>query len=501
MQSIHRWLGVATLLSLCSAASAGTPAPGYTDTQVASGLLQPTATAFLPDGRLLITEKGGALKLKGSGAPTTLVTIPVCTSAEMGLLGIAVHPSFMTNGYIYLYRTESAGGCSSASGRSNEVVRVTMGPGDTVSLASLTVLLTGMRTDNGNHDGGVLRIGPDGKLYVGVGDTGHGDNQGCPGSSTNPYSQDLNALEGKILRLNLDGTIPNDNPYFGQAGKRGEIFAAGFRNPWRLNFDPVTSNLWLGDVGDLAFEEIDIVTAGGNYGWPRCEGSNHPTGCALPGDIDPIFEYSHNGTCPGESNDSLGTAITGGSFAGAAFSTQVNDYVFGDYTGNAVYLLVPNGPRTGVVGSATPIATNAGNPVDVVTGPDGAIYYVAIGAGEIRRLAYGPPAADQTVTGKRMKLRAGADPGKKRLNVLSADPTINVGQGNGSADDPVVHNGTVRVLTTDGCSGPCDTTYPLVAAPPDETWRYIGDAGQTADTSSDRRAARFVPSSSVREGA
>jgi len=156
MQSLHRWLGSVALLAWSTAAWAGMPAPGYEDTQVASGLSQPTAIAFLPDGRLLITEKAGALKLKGAGAPTTLATIPVCSNSEMGLLGIAVDPSFTSNGYIYLYRTESAGGCSSASGRSNEVIRVTMDPGDTVNLASLTVLLTGMRTDNGNHDGGVL---------------------------------------------------------------------------------------------------------------------------------------------------------------------------------------------------------------------------------------------------------------------------------------------------------------------------------------------------------
>src|SRR6185369_17556674 len=113
---------------------------------------------------------------------------------------------------------------------------------------SLTVLVTGIRTDNGNHDGGVVRIGPDGKLYVGVGDSGNGDNQGGPGSSTNPYAQDLSSLNGKILRVNLDGTIPSDNPFFNQVGKRGEIFAYGFRNPFRFAFDPTTGSLWLADV-------------------------------------------------------------------------------------------------------------------------------------------------------------------------------------------------------------------------------------------------------------
>src|SRR5262249_33355723 len=160
--------------------------------------------------------------------------------------------------------------------------------------------------DNGNHNGGVLRIGPvDSKLYVGVGDTGLGDNQGGPGSSTNPYAQDLNELEGKVLRLNLDGTPPTDNPFFGQVGKRGEIFAYRFRNPFRMSFDDTTGSLWVGDVGDLTVEEIDIATSGGNYAWPHCEGTL-PSGCEQPGDIDPIFTYLHSG------GTSLGTCLIGG---------------------------------------------------------------------------------------------------------------------------------------------------------------------------------------------
>jgi glucose/arabinose dehydrogenase len=166
-----------------------------------------------------VTEKGGALKLVTSGVASTLVTIPVCSTSEMGLLGIAVDPSFASNGFIYLYRTNPVNGCGSATGRFNEVVRVTMAA-DAIDIGSLSVLLTGMRTDNGNHDGGGMRIGPDGKLYVGVGDTGKGDNVGGPGTSTNPYSQDLGALEGKMLRLNLDGSVPADNPLVGQPGVR-----------------------------------------------------------------------------------------------------------------------------------------------------------------------------------------------------------------------------------------------------------------------------------------
>jgi glucose/arabinose dehydrogenase len=374
------------LLTLAGTARAGAPNSGVDDTLVVGGLSTPTAIAFLPDGRPLVAQKSGALRLVESGVATTLVTIPVCSGSEMGLLGIAIDPAFASNGFIYLYRTNPVNGCGSSTGRFNEVVRVTM-VSDAIDIGSLVTLLSGIRTDNGNHDGGVLRIGPDEKLYVGVGDTGLGDNVGSPGTATNPYAQDQNALEGKILRLNLDGTIPGDNPFVGQVGKRAEIFAYGFRNPFRMGFDPLSGSLWVGDVGDLTVEEIDIVTAGGNYSWPYCE-ATLPSGCAQAGDVAPIVTYPHSGP------SSLGTSITGGAFAGASFGGLENDYFFGDYIGNAIYHLEPNGSRTGVTGGATTFVSLAGGPVDIVFGPDGALYYVAIFSGQVRRVAPLAPPSD-----------------------------------------------------------------------------------------------------------
>jgi aldose sugar dehydrogenase len=273
---VTRLAGVLLALALVVAAraGAGTPAPGFTDTLFAGGFTWPSSIAFLPDGRLILAEKGGfsgaanaAVKVYDpvGGTTTTLGTIPVCAGGEMGLLGVAVDPGFATNGYLYLYRTESeptgtAVECTSPAGRSNELIRVTV-TGSTIGAP--TVLLTGILTDQGNHNGGAVRYNPaDGKLYVAVGDAGTGDNFGCPGDPTNPYARSDNALNGKILRLNLDGTAPADNPFFGQVGKRGEIFALGFRNPFRFGFDPLTGDLWIGDVGDLAYEEIDVVAAG-----------------------------------------------------------------------------------------------------------------------------------------------------------------------------------------------------------------------------------------------
>ena len=381
---IRHALILALAMSPLAAPGAGaTPvSTDHSEQVVVSGLTSPTAIAFLPDRRLLVTEKGGALKLAQGGSATTLTTIPVCTGSEMGLLGIAPDPNFNSNGFVYLYRTKpAAGGCGSATGRFNQVVRVTMS-GNTVVAGSLAELLTGIRTDNGNHDGGTLRIGPDNKLWVSVGDTGLGDT-GAPGQSTNPYAQDLGALEGKILRLELNGSPAAGNPFIGQAGARPEVYARGFRNPFRMSFDDQTGRLWAGDVGQSTIEEIDIVQAGGNYAWPRCEGTL-PIGCQQAGDINPVFEYPQSG--PG----ALGNSVTGGAFLSRSFGFVGGQYVFGDYTASKLYIAAPNAARDDI---ATPadFVTAAAGPVDIVTGPDEALYWVAINSGEVRRIVPNHP--------------------------------------------------------------------------------------------------------------
>jgi hypothetical protein len=143
-------------------------------------------------------------------------------------------------------------------------------------------------------------------------------------------------------------------------------------------------------------EEIDIVTAGDNYGWPHCEGTL-PSGCANPGDVAPIYQYQHDGSCPGEGAlpDSLGSSITGGAFAGALFGSLDGDYFFGDYTGNTIYHAVVNGTRTDIVGDPTEFVGNAGGPVDIVFGPDGALYYVSLNTDDVHRVVpAGTPPTD-----------------------------------------------------------------------------------------------------------
>jgi glucose/arabinose dehydrogenase len=361
------------MLVLAPAAKAGTPPSTYSDAVAASGLSSPTAIAFLPDGRMLVTEKGGALKLVSGGAVSTLVNIPVCTDSEMGLLGVAVDPSFSgSNGFIYLYRSFGPD-CTTSTNRFNQVVRVTMVNGS-VNISSLSVLLSGIATDGGNHDGGGLRIGPDGKLWVSVGDSGIGDG-GNPGQSTNPYSQDLGSLNGKILRLELTGAPAAGNPFIGTPGARGEIWAYGFRNPWRFGFDPLTGRPWIGDVGQSTLEELDIGQPGGDYSWPYCEG-NLPAGCMHPGDVAPIYVYGR----------SVGITIIGGAFAPPSFGSLGGQYFFGDYGVSTISRAVPTPAHDGI-GAPSDFDTSAEGPVDIVFGPDGDLYYVAINAGTVHRVS------------------------------------------------------------------------------------------------------------------
>jgi glucose/arabinose dehydrogenase len=372
-----RRLAIALMLAslvVVPSAHAGTPPSTFSDNVFVSGLSQPTAIAFLPNGGMLITEKGGALKLRSGGTTSTLVTIPVCTASEMGLLGVAVDPAFSgDDGFIYLYRSApSATGCASSTGRFNQIVRVTMVNG-TVNISSLSVLLTGIVTDNGNHDGGGLRIGPDNKLWAIVGDSGVGD-MGNPGDSTNPYAQDLGSLNGKVLRLELTGAPAAGNPFIGTPGARPEIYAYGFRNPFRFGFDPVSGKAWVGDVGQSTLEELDIIQAGGNYSWPYCEGTL-PPGCTQPGDVPPIYEYGRT----------VGTTIIGGAFAPANFGNLGGQYFFADFGVSTIWSAVPTPARDDI---AAPVnfVTGAQGPVDIVFGPDGAMYYVALNVGTVRQV-------------------------------------------------------------------------------------------------------------------
>jgi glucose/arabinose dehydrogenase len=375
-------LALMGLIAPATRAAGVVSSPDFSEARVAGGLNLPSAIAFLPNRDILVTEKGtsntGALKRISGGTVTTLATLSTCTSSEMGVLGVAVDPSFATNGTVYIYITKpGAGGCGTATGRFNRIEKLTIS-GSTATGETVLPQSTDIRTDGGNHNAGTLRIGPDGKLYVSVGDTGVGDS-GVPGNSTNPYAQSLASLNGKILRLNLDGSAAAGNPFTATAGARPEIWAYGFRNPFRMSFDPQTGKLWAGDVGQDTVEELDIVQAGGNYAWPHCEGTL-PTGCEQAGDIDPVYTSPHSGT------GATGGCIIAGGFTGASYGLLANQYIFGDCNSNKIFRAPLNATRTGFATAPVEFVTSAATPSDFQFGPDGDLYYVAESGGEVRRV-------------------------------------------------------------------------------------------------------------------
>jgi glucose/arabinose dehydrogenase len=345
----------AILLGLAAAATAtaATLPAGFTEAQVASGLGSPTAMAFAPDGRLFVTEQGGTLRVIKNGTllATPFLTVTVNSSGERGLLGVAFDPSFATNNFVYVYYTATTPAIH------NRVSRFTAN-GDTALAGSETVLLDLNNLSGAtNHNGGAIHFGPDGKLYIAVGENANSAN-----------SQSLSNLLGKVLRINPNGTIPSDNPFFLTAANNNRaIWALGLRNPFTMAFQPGTGRMFINDVGQSTWEEIDDGIAGSNYGWPVNEG---PT--ANPSYRSPIYWYGH-----GDGNF-LGCAITGGTFYNPAVSqfpgSYANVYFFADFCGGWINVLDPaNG------NAVTGFATGIDAPVDLKVDASGSLYYLARG--------------------------------------------------------------------------------------------------------------------------
>ena len=333
-------------------AAAATLPTGFTESQVASGLASPTAMQFAPDGRLFVCEQGGRLRVIKDGAllPTPFVTLTVNASGERGLLGVAFDPAFAANHFVYVYYTATTPTVH------NRISRFTAN-GDVAQPGSEVVIL---ELDNlssaTNHNGGALAFGPDGKLYAAVGENANSAN-----------AQTLANLLGKMLRLNSDGTIPTDNPFFGTAtGRNRAIWALGLRNPFTFAFNPNGPEMFINDVGQNTWEEIDDGQAGANYGWPETEG---PT--TDPRFVSPRYAYTHA---------SGGCAITGGAFyspLNARFPADyAGDYFFADFCGGWIRRLDPNAGNT-----VTNFASGIASPVDLKVTDDGCLYYLARGSG------------------------------------------------------------------------------------------------------------------------
>lgn len=382
------------------AEAASVPA-GFTDTEVDS-FSRPTTVEWLPDGRVAVLGQAGRLHTGFPGEPFTSVQIPnVCPTGERGLLGLAPHPAYYANGQVFVYTTRNTSGTCV-----NRVSRFTLRDGE-LDLASEVVLIDNISSAGGNHNGGDLDVGSDGYLYVGVGDAGT-DPRGDSGSAGgNDAAQDLTLLNGKILRLTLDGAPAPGNPISRPGtvacGSRGntastpdtscqEIYAWGLRNPYRFAFDRNTGSdrFFINDVGQSTFEEVN-VGAPGNFGWPTREGAC-PQGATPPcsgptgGLIDPITAYGR----------SLGSYITAGAFVpdGRWPATYEGGYLFADGGSGNIWHLRANG----TVDYGAPFATGAFGITDMTFGYDDGgrtvLYYVTVG-GELRMVRPNTaPAAD-----------------------------------------------------------------------------------------------------------
>jgi len=225
----------------------------------------PTSMAFAPDGRLFVAEKGGSLRVIKNDKllSTPFLTVSVNTFRERGLIGIAFDPDFETNRFVYIHYTRQVTP-DIVRGRVSHFTASSTNPDVAVS-GSEVVILDNIYSGDGRHEGGGIHFGKDGLLYISVGDGGW-----LPGDADN--SQDLSKLSGKILRINKGGGTPSDNPFVGQAGKRGEIWAYGFRNPFTFAVDLADGKIYVNDVGHNTWEEVNLLQKGANYGWPTCEG-------------------------------------------------------------------------------------------------------------------------------------------------------------------------------------------------------------------------------------
>ena len=310
----------------------------------ANGFDRPVSIKHGFDSKLFIVEQKGVIKiLNANGTVNSTAFLDINTKVidgggERGLLGLAFHPNYATNGFFYVNYINNSG--------NTVIARYTRATETVANSASEVILLT-INQPASNHNGGDMSFGPDGYLYISSGD---GGGSGDP----NNYAQNLNTLLGKLLRIDVDNTsngnnyaVPTSNPYLndGNANTLPEIWAYGLRNPWKFSFDKTTGDLWIADVGQGVYEEINMsasTVSGLNYGWRCYEGANHPyntSGCPPESSTTrPVSEYSHNG------NGAFKCSITGGyRYRGSQYPNLNGLYFFADYCSDEIGILTPNG--------------------------------------------------------------------------------------------------------------------------------------------------------------
>lgn len=454
-------------LSILSPVAAATLPTNFTESTFASGLSNPTAMAFAPDGRLFVCQQGGQLRVIKNGAllATPFVTVTTDSNGERGLLGIAFDPNFTTNQFLYVYYT------ATSPATHNRLSRFTAN-GD-VAMAASEVPVFDLNNLSGatNHNGGSIHFGADGKLYIAVGENANSAN-----------SQTVANLLGKLLRINSDGTIPTDNPtsFPGivgtPAGNNRAIWSVGLRNPYTFTFQPGTGRIFINDVGENTWEEINDGIAGSNYGWSICEGF-----CAPPnGNLrDPLFRYGHG------SSSTTGCAITGGAFYNPTTATFPSDYVgkyfFSDFCGGWIRRFDP------ATSTAQDFASGIANPVDLAVTNDGSLYYLARGIGNVFRVQFSNPTATNGIISGRIATSASVavEGAAVRLSGNQTRKTVTDANGNYRFDNVTTNNPyTVTPLRVNFTFNPFNRSFSQVGSNTDAafTATFTSDAFNPLDT-------------------
>jgi glucose/arabinose dehydrogenase len=291
-----------------------------------TGLERIVLLTHAQDERLFIVEQVGRIRIFENNLlqPSPFLDISNLTKSggERGLLGLAFHPNYQDNGYFFVNYTDTQG--------NTQIARYQVSENPNQADPESAKIILSIDQPYGNHNGGMIAFGPEGFLYIGMGDGGSG------GDPQN-YAQNLNSLLGKLLRIDVNSdtySIPDDNPFVGQENIRPEIWSYGWRNPWRFGFDRQTGDLWAGDVGQGSYEEISFQLAGqggGNYGWRIMEGMHcyMPKDCQQDDLIKPLFEYSHR----------EGSSITGGyRYRGTSLPDLQGAYIFGDFSSGRIWM-------------------------------------------------------------------------------------------------------------------------------------------------------------------
>lgn len=341
----------------CSINAATLPV-GFTESQWGSAFPSAaTSMAFAPDGRLFVCLQSGQVRVitrNGVLLSAPFVTLSVDSNGERGLLGVAFDPNFDSNHFVYIYYTVPG------SPAHNRISRFRANGNVAVPNSEFVLVNLDPLSNATNHNGGAIHFGPDGKLYAGVGENANGAN-----------SQSLSNRLGKILRINSNGTIPADNPTTfpgipgSTIGPNRAIWAVGLRNPFTFAFQPGTTRLFINDVGQSTWEEINDGIRGSNYGWPIVEGPASPPN---PNFRDPIFFYGHG------SSSTTGCAIVGGAFYNPPvlqFPRRfLGKYFFADLCSGWIRVFDPSN------NTVSDFAADISSPVDLHVGPDGALYYL-----------------------------------------------------------------------------------------------------------------------------